>query len=258
MRKKKRIRSNPNKYFLPILLLVVFLLFGIQSAFAPFSTTPPGGAYHTESQIVCNNCIDQNNIGTGAVGTDEIADGAIADQDISPTANINPTKINHPNGVVFSFQTTGNPVPIPETATMGVTNWHGRYIETICGGPPVYSGIQDMTFNTANQVISYQKGYNHYAGRFLPFAGTGNGASVGSIGGSCYPASCTLPGVDWVPIYQYFTYNVAGGSSTTTSILNIYLRVDPTNPAQLEIGEIAAPASNFIPIWPSCMIKYVQ
>lgn len=164
---------------------VITFALGVQFAYSQsggFPTTPSSGVYHTSSEVVCNDCITSANIQAGGVGTDEIANNNIMNDDISSGAGIHTTKINGDNGW-HAMQTISNTIVnddewyVLPVQGSGMPNggWANTRLEIICDDA-AYPGINSAGGMGLNALIRY----NHK----VIFLNPGSSSLVYSVNGA--------------------------------------------------------------------------
>jgi hypothetical protein len=146
---------------------IMIFAFGVQFAYSQynnqFPSTPPSGAYHTSSQVVCDNCIASGNIADNAVTTAEILDGTISDPDVSGGAGIFVRKINGANGWHFLTGTLPNNIntytPLSTIGNMGMINWVGSFVEILCDNAA--GGVSGVITSSGGLALGGIYRYNH-------------------------------------------------------------------------------------------------
>lgn len=215
-----------------------------------FSTSPPSsGVYHDSTEVVCDNCISSSNLASNSVNSIEITDGQILNQDISDGAAIRRNKLyaykgHFIQGIAFG---ANQMTILPGSSSWGVTNWNSKRLDILCDTGPAndadlfeYAGVTDHFSAT-----TYEKIYNHYiAYLFTSPTGAGTVANIGD------------PAYGWVKIYDAYR-RTAGTSITTTGTRALYARPNPSNAAELQVGQIVTGAGlGYTPSYWTCLVDY--
>lgn len=228
MRKRKR---ASNIYAIPVLLMVVFILFGVQFALSQFPTTQPSsGAWHPSSEIQCNGCIQNSNI--------------------MPAAQIEADKMYGPNGwvAVFTPPSTPSAYYIPGSETWGIESWSGKTVKATCGQNTneimtVFAGITN--WDSPND--KYTRIFNTY---IVALRDQSQSSGLGinpTFGGG------------WQTIYDLEERSINNPSGTPTRNIKVYARVNSQNTNKLEVIKECSPSSALgcFADW-KCLIAYVS
>jgi hypothetical protein len=231
-------KKRPVKFYFVLSVVLAAAFFGLgfvvsqtSNSFNSVAVPNPG---HDASQVYCNNCVKSN----------VIEDGTIIDADVSFGAAIGVTKLNGYNGHFLQGVTLNNGAvtSISQSTGWGVANWVGKSVEVICdqgattdGDVFAYGGVTDIYASNQYRVL-----YNHY---ITAIPGVGLGVNLGGSLGN-----------DWAKVYDY-AEKTAGATPTTQRSRSLYIRVDPSNPAQLQLAETINGAP-FIGSW-TCHIDFV-
>lgn len=208
-----------------------------QTANSPFALTPStSGVSHTASEIVCDNCIDSQNI----------KDGGILNQDISNGAAINPLKVSGVNGFYSKITNSfgANSIVLPLSGDWGISNWAGRKIETTCA----LGGNDDITHQAgvvgfSNGGLNYNRIFNQYSVIVLANVGIVGIGLPGNLGGG------------WVLIYQEDTLAIS--NNAVQGGRKLYIRARMGDPSQLEIVQIVSGTGFNIDASGRCFVKVI-